>query len=365
VSALALALILAAGPKAIVVSTPPVLVMVRTPGNSSFERSQQRLHEELTLLLDSFMVILTSADSKDFSRKPLADQISIVLPISRANDAVAAVWLAEPLPGQMMLHLVAMGTGRTLVRTLEFDRKSQSENVLALMLRELLGTAFLYEPVPKVPTAVRSLVSQVRRTMPPLDELVPPPPAPPRPPAPEPVVKRCDWCLRLAAGPLLEAGLGEALGPTARYGLSVNGTIRLGWLDVGPSIEVLGFGSVVAGYRLNSTSMPLLATGAWRVLRTTTVKAGPVLGLGPELSWTNAVSVDGSKGAMALFTAGPAALVGFEAQLSLGLVSLWARLDLFFRTRRPQLIEITADDVAWKLSSTTLRLTIGVAWEGS
>ncbi len=365
-SALVLAMMLSAAPRGVVnASAPPVLVMVRTSGNSSFEKSQQRLHEELTLLLDSFMVILTPVEAKDFARKPLADQIAIVLPLSRKDDAVAVVWLAEPLPGQMMLHLVAMGTGRTMVRTLEFDRRSQSENVLALMLRELLGTAFLYEPVPQIPTAVRTLVAAVRKTMPDIDELVPPPPQPVRPPAPTPAPLRCDWCLRIAGGPLLEAGLGEAIGPTARYGISTNTTIRLDAFDVGLAFDVLGFGSIVSAYRLGSTSVPLLATGAWRALRTTTVKAGPVIGLGTELSFTSAIPLTTSAGALSLFTAGPVAFVGFEAQMRLGLVSLFGRLDVFFRTRRPQLIEITADDVAWELSAATLRLSIGVAWEGS
>ncbi len=355
-------------PKGVVVtaSAPPVLVMVRTNGNSSFEKSQQRLHEELTLLLDSFMVILTPVETKDFAKKPLADQISVVLPLSKANDAVAVVWLAEPLPGQMMLHLVAMGTGRTLVRTLEFDRRSQTENVLALMLRELLGTAFLFEPVPTVPKAVRTLVSQVRKTMPAMEELEPPPVVV-RPPAVVPRPKPCGWCVRVAGGAQLEAGLGEAVGPTGRYGVSANvtGLLPMVELDVGLSLELLGFSSKVFEYRLAATSLPLFVTAAWRGLKTTSVKAGPVIGVGPELTWTNATSTVKAANSKFLFTAGPAAFVGFEAQLSLGPVSLWGRLDVLFRTRRPQLIETTDANGGWKLSSVTLRATIGLAWEGS
>ena len=242
--ALGVALLLstAAGPKGLVsANPPPVLVMVRTPGNAAFEKSQQRLHEELTLLLDSFMVILTSVEVRDFARKALADQIAVVLPLAKTNDAVAVVWLAEPLPGQMMLHLVARGTGRTLVRTLEFDRKSQSENVLALMLRELLGTAFLYEPVRTVPEPVRNVVSAVRRTMPAMEELTPPSPATiiVRPPAPDVLVRTCRWCLRLAGGTLLESGLSDAVGPTARYGASLNASVMLDRFDLGLAVDLL------------------------------------------------------------------------------------------------------------------------------
>lgn len=358
-----LIVLLSAVPKSVVSTTPPpVLVMVRTPGNASFEKSQQRLHEELTLLLDSFMVILTSTDAKDFARRPLADQISTVLPLSKANDAVAVVWLAEPLPGQMMLHLLAMGTGRTLVRTLEFDRKSQSENVLALMLRELLGTAFLYEPAPAVPNAVRSVVTQVRRTMPFIDEPMPVQTATVISPQATTSWGRCEWCLRVAGGAMIEAGLTEPVGPTARYGVSTNVTVRLDPFDFGLAVDVVGFGSKVSAFHLTSTSMPLLATAAWRALRTPNIQAGPVLGAGGELSWTTITSP--ATTSSALFTAGPAGFVGCEAQLALGLVSVWGRLDVLLRSRRPQLTETTEHDPVWKLSSATLRLSLGLAWEG-
>ncbi len=366
--ALSVALLLttAAGPKGMVNATPPpVLVMVRTPGNAAFEKSQQRLHEELTLLLDSFIVILTSVEVRDFARKALADQIAVVLPLAKNNDAVAVVWLAEPLPGQMMLHLVARGTGRTLVRTLEFDRKSQSENVLALMLRELLGTAFLYEPVRTVPEPVRNVVSAVRRTMPAMEELTPPPPATiiVRPPAPEVLVRTCRWCLRLAGGALLESGLSDAVGPTARYGASLNASVMLDRFDLGLAVDLLGFSSKVSTFHLTSTSLPLMATGGWRLIRTRLLAAGPVVGLGTELSWTSAVPTTATP-TISLFTAGPMAMAGFELSVTLGEFSLWSRVDFFFRTRRPQLIEITDNDPQWKLSSSTLRVSLGLAWEG-
>ncbi len=365
-ASLALMLCLAAGPKGMVsANPPPVLMMVRTPGNAAFEKSQQRLHEELTLLLDSFMVILTSAEVKDFARKSLAEQMAVVLPLSKNNDAVAVVWMAEPLPGQMMLHLVARGTGRTLVRTLDFDRKSQSENVLALMLRELLGTAFLYEPVRTVPEPVRSVVSAVRKTMPEMEELTPPAPVTivVRPPAPEIVLRSCRWCVRFAGGALLESGLSDAVGPTARYGASLNGSLMLDRFDVGLMLDLLGFSSKVSTFHLTSTSLPLMASAGWRLLRTRLIKAGPVVGLGAELSWTSAVPTTATP-TISIFTAGPVAMVGFELSVNLGELAIWSRLDLFFRTRRTQLIETTQNNAEWKLSSSTVRVTVGLAWEG-
>ncbi|MBL8933163.1 MAG: hypothetical protein JNM69_01340, partial [Archangium sp.] len=162
--ALALTLVLAA-PKVSIGPPPPLIVMIRTDGPPAFVKTQARLHEELTLLLDSFIVLNTPIAIPDFPRKPLADQLAAVLPVAKSNDAAAVVWLSEPIPGQLMLHLVAQGTGRTLVRTLEFDKKSRNESALALMMRELLGTAFLYEAPATVPPQLRAVVKQTRATM--------------------------------------------------------------------------------------------------------------------------------------------------------------------------------------------------------
>ena len=90
--ALALTLVLAA-PKVSIGPPPPLIVMIRTDGPSAFIKTQSRLHEELTLLLDSFIVLNTPISVPDFPRKPLADQLAAVLPVAKANDAAAVVWL--------------------------------------------------------------------------------------------------------------------------------------------------------------------------------------------------------------------------------------------------------------------------------
>ncbi len=342
---------------------PPVLVMVKTPGNASFEKSQARLHDELALLLDSFVLILSPVDTKDFAKKPLADQLAAVLQISKANDAVAVVWLAEPLPGQMMLHLVAMGTGRTLVRTLEFDRRSQSENVLAIMLRELLGTAFLYEPVTAVPGPVRSLVAQARHSMPAMEELEPPPPEPPHP---EQRPRVCVWCARFTGGGLLEAGLGDAYGPSSRFGLTVNGTLWLDPVHLGGAIDVLWLNAVVSplGVRLSSVSLPLTVVGTWHPFRTNFFEAGPTAAAGLELSWATSKTLAAPVTTATLFSAGPVAALGFEARGKLGVVAVWARVEVYVRTRGQQLLETTSNAVGWKLSTVSARVSLGAGWEG-
>ncbi|MBL9037530.1 MAG: hypothetical protein JNG84_03340 [Archangium sp.] len=351
-TALALALLLSAAPK-VQATPPPVLVMVRTNGSAAFEKTQQRLHEELTLLLDSFMVILTSVDAKAFAKRPLAEQLSIALPLSKANDAVAVVWLAEPLPGQVMLHLVAMGTGRTLVRTLEFDRRSQSEEVLAVMLRELLGTAFLYEPAPQLPPTVRALVSTVRTMMPPLETLASSEPAA----RPLPTAPTCGWCLQVTAGAVLEAGLGEALGPSSRGGASATASVLASLFRVGVALDVVSMSAKVSSTeRLSATSTALLLTGAWR-WRRPTVALGPVVALGLEPTWS---SLQGAT----RFTIGPVALLGAEVLVPVGPVSVWVRAALHGRTRLPQLIENTSGNLVWQLASVSAQVTVGLGWEG-
>src|SRR4051812_29644767 len=98
--AAALTLCLAASPGGRVsAKPPPVLVMVRTEAKGAFDRTQQRLVDELSLLLASFMVMSSPLEERASPRRSLADQISAVMPVAKANDAVAVVWLAEPSPG--------------------------------------------------------------------------------------------------------------------------------------------------------------------------------------------------------------------------------------------------------------------------
>lgn len=67
--------------------------------------------------------------------------------------------------------------------------------------------------------------------------------------------------MRVAGGALLESGLGDAVGPTARYGASLNGSVMLDRFDVGLAIDLLGFSSKVSTFHLTSTSLPLMAAG--------------------------------------------------------------------------------------------------------
>ena len=123
---------------------PPTVVMVRVGTPLEVDRREKKFYDELTVALDGFMLMAVPAPRPDFSTLALGMQIAEVLPEARANDALAVVWMSFPLPKQVLVHLVALGSGRAFVRTIETDRSSSAALTLALVARELLGTAYLF-----------------------------------------------------------------------------------------------------------------------------------------------------------------------------------------------------------------------------
>lgn len=357
--ALALTLVLAA-PKVSIGPPPPLIVMIRTDGPPVFVKTQARLHEELTLLLDSFIVLNTPISVPDFPRKPLADQLAAVLPVAKANDAAAVVWLSEPTPGQLMLHLVAQGTGRTLVRTLEFDRKSRNESALALMMRELLGTAFLYEAPASVPPQLRAVVKQTRATMSNAADVAPPPivdtPIAPPAPMPPPTPKR----LRLLAFGLVDSGIVDHIGGATRYGGAFSALIKFNRLGLGVDASVTGHRAVpLLSTAVSSVSMPILAT-ATRSYRLGDFALWPRVGLGPEITWTTSrLAVPGE-----LTTVTGAGLLGVDVSAGTQAFSIVFRLQAIARLGRAQLAELPGEQIVWRQPAVSLHAGIGLAWEG-
>lgn len=349
-----------AAPKVSIGPPPPLIVMIRTDGPPAFIKTQSRLHEELTLLLDSFIVLNTPISVPDFPRKPLADQLAAVLPVAKSNDAAAVVWLAEPVPGQLMLHLVAQGTGRTLVRTLEFDRKSRNESALAVMMRELLGTAFLYEAPATVPPQLRAVVKQTRATMSNAADVAPPPVvdtpiAPPAPPAP-PVPKR----LRLVATALVDSGVIDHFGGSTRYGGGVDALWKLPWFAVGLAVSVTGHRAVPsANIAVSSVSLPLHAVVS-RPFALPGLSLWPRLGVGPEVSWTTSrLSTPGT-----LATVTGSGVLGVDVGLGTQSFSAVIRLEALARLGRTQLVDLPSTHPLWRQPAVSLHAGIGLAWEG-
>jgi hypothetical protein len=145
---------------------PPVVLVIRSATTSDGQKHERRLFDELGLALDGFMVLSQDAARPGFATLSLADQIASVLPEARLNGALVVVWMSFPVAHQIMLHVVALGSGRTLVRSIEGDRSPVSESSLALIVRELLGTAFLFDAPEAIPAEVTEVVRSVKRQIP-------------------------------------------------------------------------------------------------------------------------------------------------------------------------------------------------------
>lgn len=246
----------------VAVSTAPIFLVLRTSQEPVAAAREVRLHEEISLLLDNFAVLSHPVDDRDFQARSLSQQLTKVLALAAGNDAVGALWLAEPVPGQLMLHVVGIGTGRSLIRTLEFDRRSGSEKALALIVRELLGTAFLEAAPETIDPQLAEVVRGVRRELPrdPVLEAQQPPPVAPPAPAPPPAA----W----AASGALVTGLAVA-GAEARW-LGLGGRVQVEHALVGPLwlggvAEVHGTRDLAQAARVATLEVPLGLTAALRL----------------------------------------------------------------------------------------------------
>jgi len=156
---------LSAAPK-VEVRPAPIFLVLRTAANPAQVKREARLHDEVSLLLDNFAVLSQPVDDPSFQSRSMADQLKQVLAVATHNEALGVLWLAEPAKGQLMVHVVGIGTGRSLIRTLEFDQRSGSEKALALIVRELLGTAFLQAAPETIDPGLAEVVRGVRRELP-------------------------------------------------------------------------------------------------------------------------------------------------------------------------------------------------------
>jgi hypothetical protein len=124
----------------------PVVLVIELAKRGRGEARTQRFIEELGLTLDGFEVRGVAPTVSEFGGLPLFRQLRDVRPMIEEYRAVAAVWSSAAAPGVLLVHLVALRTGQTLVRTIEAARQPGSESDLALAVRELLGAAWLFVP---------------------------------------------------------------------------------------------------------------------------------------------------------------------------------------------------------------------------
>ncbi|MBW2276219.1 MAG: hypothetical protein JRF63_01935 [Deltaproteobacteria bacterium] len=191
----------------------PVLLLVLTAGGGEAADRERRLFSELELALDGFKIETVPSGDPEFARLPMSDQLSRVQPFVERTGAVATTWVEETGAGTVLLHLVALTTGRALVRIVQASEGPDTEAELALSVRELLGEAYMFGPAPENP-AMEQVVAEVQEKVAPAIALIPTPPIePPQVEEPRPTPS-----LGLAPLGLVVGGIWGHEGPHIRAG---------------------------------------------------------------------------------------------------------------------------------------------------
>jgi hypothetical protein len=343
--------VLSAAPRAnVTVSTSPPVMLLQTAANPETSRREQRLFEQLGLVLDDFSVLMTPPPVNDFVKKTLPDQIAAVIPDASNEGAVAVIWLNIPAPEQIMLNLVAIGTGRTLVRTVEVAKGPNSERTLAMMLRELLGTAYLFEKTSAVPPAIQKVVNQVSQQVgagPPVQkEAVAQQPA-------EPLSNKERFFL--SAQVLANSGIAGQLGDSFRPGLEPSAELKVGDFLIGAQ-AMLMLGPYSAGpASLTGVELSIGLHATWLV-PVSRALVGPTLGIDADYLHANAgtASTDLDRAVLRAGVVGRL-LLGEKVQLltSVSLLGSPTRVEL-------RAITDTGPQVIYREGSLQVRLGLGL-----
>lgn len=261
----------------------PSLLFVRMATGDAGTARESRLYQELGLALDRFALISVEAE-RGFAQMPLGQQLASIQDLVDREGAVAVTWLGQPAPGQLLLHLVVAQTGRVLVRSIQAQPGSEKKEAnLAVAVRELLGTAYLFEPAPSPQgaAAIREVVEEVRQRVAPS-------------PAPPPLAPSSPGKWRVVASFHVGQGVGASFGGLTQWGGGLAGGRRVServWLDLGVEGDagpVGGNGDVsVAGWRVGPHF------GAFWGLTAGPFTFGPHLGL--QLDWRRLQSYRGDQ----------------------------------------------------------------------
>lgn len=333
------------------VAPAPGVVVLNTRASPEVSQREKKLYDALTLALDSFAVILAPPSKDTFASLTLPEQVALALPETESSGAVAVVWLVRPAPRQLMVHLVARNTGRTLVKTVETTSGPDAEATLALVVRELLGAAFLFEPPASLPPGLGSVVQGVREQVAPQAAV----------PAPKPVDP---MTLPVPVGPSVRLSLETAAGVLNQVGAPVRGSLSV-------SRSVLSFERVVWSLTGEVGAGPLQAApfGLWSGQVLAGIEAfvpvtsgrafGPVFSVAAGLRWQR-----GSSGGDTLdvvsFTASAHAGVRGLVRVSDG-VHLCFDAALGLRPFPSRFLNGSA--VLWREGWGEVRAGVGLFWE--
>ncbi len=139
----------------------PVLIVLMLGEDEGSRRRDQRFVTELKLALDGFNIKRIERGVDDFPSLLLSERLEHIRPFVEEFDAVATTWIEDTGDKAILLNMVALSTGRALVRIVETQGGPGAETALALVAQELLGEAYLFS-VKQEKEAIERVVKQVK-----------------------------------------------------------------------------------------------------------------------------------------------------------------------------------------------------------
>jgi hypothetical protein len=122
-------------------SASPLLVLLAASDDASIKIERQ-LVAELRLTLDGVQVEQIAIERGDFLTLTLPEQLDVVQPLIKHFLARAAVWVVVGGQNGHLIQFVVSDRGNSTVRTVD----AGSPEELALAVRELLDSAYLFNP---------------------------------------------------------------------------------------------------------------------------------------------------------------------------------------------------------------------------
>ncbi|MBN2528095.1 MAG: hypothetical protein JXR76_17015 [Deltaproteobacteria bacterium] len=145
-------------------SAKPVVIVFSGTASEGRSAMEEQFIVSLQLALDRFSVREVDVSHEPFTSLPLSERLEVIGQHTAVYDAVASVWIEQTNRQQVLLHLVAIGTGRALVRIIEAKNSPSAAEELAFAAQELLGEAYLFEQTPSSPQLAYA-VNRVKETI--------------------------------------------------------------------------------------------------------------------------------------------------------------------------------------------------------
>ncbi len=123
----------------------PTILVVQVAKEPDAEAREKRFVTDLKLSIDGFSIAEIPSLTSDFVDLSLSRQIALIKPLMHQRRTVAAMWLQAVSKDMLLLQVVVLETERVLVRLFEHALKPGSEEALASVAAELIGTAYLFE----------------------------------------------------------------------------------------------------------------------------------------------------------------------------------------------------------------------------